>query len=229
MLTVLIPCYNEKKTISEIIKKVKKQKIKKQIIVIDDFSNDGTRNILKKKLKKKINKLILHKKNYGKGAAINSAKKFIKGSIVIIQDADLEYSPKDYKKLIKPIQTKKVKVVYGSRVLGKNRYLSNNFSSIFRVFANHILTIISNLLNNQKLTDAHTCYKVFDKKLFKKIILKEKGFSFCPEVTTKISLMNEKIMEVPILYKGRTYIQGKNINFKDGIIALKTLIKYRFY
>ena len=229
MLTVLIPCYNEKKTISEIIKKVKKQKIRKQIIVIDDCSIDGTRTILKKKLKKKIDKLILHKKNCGKGASINSAKKFIKGSIVIIQDADLEYSPNDYKKLIKPIQNKKTKVVYGSRVLGKNRYLSNNFSSIFRVFANHVLTIISNLLNNQKLTDAHTCYKVFDGKLFNKIILKEKGFSFCPEITTKISLMNEKIIEVPVLYKGRTYIEGKKINFMDGIIALKTLIKYRFY
>ena len=173
--------------------------------------------------------MIFHDKNLGKGAAIRTAQKHIKGKFVIIQDADLEYDPRDYLKIIRKLKKKEIRVVYGSRVLGKNRYLSNNFSSIFRVFANHILTIISNLLNNQKLTDAHTCYKVFDKKLFKKIILKEKGFSFCPEVTTKISLMNEKIMEVPILYKGRTYIQGKKINFKDGIIALKTLIKYRFY
>lgn len=229
MLTVLIPCYNEKKTISKIIKQVKKQKIRKQIIVIDDCSNDGTRLILKKKLKKSIDKLILHKRNYGKGASINSAKKFIKGDIVIIQDADLEYSPKDYLKLIRPIQNKKISVVYGSRVLGKNRYFSNDFSSIFRIFANHILTIISNFLNNQKLTDAHTCYKVFDSKLFKKISLKEKGFSFCPEVTTKISLMNKKIIEIPISYKGRTYFEGKKINFTDGMIALKTLIKYRFF
>ena len=229
MLTVLIPCFNEKKTISKIIKKVKQQKLKKQIIVIDDCSNDGTRTVLKKKLKKNIDKLILHKRNYGKGASINSAKKFIKGDIVLIQDADLEYSPNDYKKLIKPIQNKKIKVVYGSRVLGKNRYFSNEFSSIFRVFANHILTIISNFFNNQNLTDAHTCYKVFDSKLFKKIRLKEKGFSFCPEVTTKISLMNEKILELPISYKGRTYLEGKKINFMDGFNALKTLIKYRFY
>ena len=229
MLTVLIPCYNEKKTISKIIKQVKKQKIRKQIIVIDDCSNDGTRLILKKKLKKSIDKLILHKRNYGKGASLNSAKKFIKGDIVIIQDADLEYSPKDYLKLIRPIQNKKISVVYGSRVLGKNRYFSNDFSSIFRVFANHVLTIISNFLNNQKLTDAHTCYKVFDSKLFKKISLKEKGFSFCPEVTTKISLMNKKIIEIPISYKGRTYFEGKKINFTDGMIALKTLIKYRFF
>ena len=228
MITVIIPCYNEVKTINIIIDKVYKQKLKKQIIVVDDYSTDGTRKILKKKLRKKIDKIILHNKNYGKGAAINSAKKFIKGNIIIIQDADLEYSPKDFNKLIKPIMDKKYNVVYGSRVLGKNRYFENEFSSIFRVFANHILTIISNILNNQNLTDAHTCYKVFDTKIFKKIKLKEKGFSFCPEVTTKISLLNEKIKEVPISYKGRDYSEGKKINFKDGFIALKTLLKYRF-
>ena len=228
MITVIIPCYNEIKTISIIIDKVYKQKLKKQIIVVDDYSTDGTRKILKKKLRKKIDKIILHNKNYGKGAAINSAKKFIKGNIIIIQDADLEYSPKDFNKLIKPIMDKKYNVVYGSRVLGKNRYFENEFSSIFRVFANHILTIISNILNNQSLTDAHTCYKVFDAKIFKKIKLEEKGFSFCPEVTTKISLLNEKITEVPISYKGRGYSEGKKINFKDGFIALKTLLKYRF-
>tara|TARA_B100000131_G_scaffold266390_1_gene264301 strand:+ start:155 stop:841 length:687 start_codon:yes stop_codon:yes gene_type:complete len=228
MITVIIPCYNEIKTISIIIDKVYKQKLKKQIIVVDDYSTDGTRKILKKKLRKKIDKIILHNKNYGKGAAINSAKKFIKGNIIIIQDADLEYSPKDFNKLIKPIMDKKYNVVYGSRVLGKNRYFENEFSSIFRVFANHILTIISNILNNQNLTDAHTCYKVFDAKIFKKIKLEEKGFSFCPEVTTKISLLNEKIKEVPISYKGRGYSEGKKINFKDGFIALKTLLKYRF-
>jgi dolichol-phosphate mannosyltransferase len=228
MITVIIPCYNEIKTISIIIDKVYKQKLKKQIIVVDDYSTDGTRKILKKKLRKKIDKIILHNKNYGKGAAINSAKKFIKGNIIIIQDADLEYSPKDFNKLIKPIMDKKYNVVYGSRVLGKNRYFENEFSSIFRVFANHILTIISNILNNQNLTDAHTCYKVFDAKIFKKIKLEEKGFSFCPEVTTKISLLNEKIIEIPISYKGRGYSEGKKINFKDGFIALKTLLKYRF-
>ena len=228
MITVIIPCYNEIKTISIIIDKVYKQKLKKQIIVVDDYSTDGTRKILKKKLRKKIDKIIFHNKNYGKGAAINSAKKFIKGNIIIIQDADLEYSPKDFNKLIKPIMDKKYNVVYGSRVLGKNRYFENEFSSIFRVFANHILTIISNILNNQNLTDAHTCYKVFDTKTFKKIKLEEKGFSFCPEVTTKVSLLNEKIKEVPISYKGRDYSEGKKINFKDGFIALKTLLKYRF-
>ena len=227
MITVIIPCYNEIKTISIIIDKVYKQKLKKQIIVVDDFSTDGTREILKKKLKKKIDKIIFHNRNYGKGAAINSAKKFVKGNIIIIQDADLEYSPKDFNKLVKPIKEKEYKVVYGSRVLGKNRYFENEFSSIFRVFANHILTIISNILNNQNLTDAHTCYKVFDKEVFDKIYLEEKDFAFCPEVTTKISKLGYEIVEVPINYNGRSYEEGKKIRFIDAYRALKTLIKYR--
>ena len=227
-LTVIIPCFNEKNTIVKIIKLVRKQKLNIQLIVVDDFSIDGTREMLKKIIKPS-EKLILHKKNLGKGAAIKSAQKHIKGKLVIIQDADLEYSPYDYIKLIEPIINKKTNIVYGSRVLNKDRYLNNTFSSGFRVFANHVLTIISNFINNQNLTDAHTCYKVFKTKIFKKIKLNEKGFSFCPEVTTKISLLNEKIIEVPITYNGRTYEQGKKINFFDGMEALKTLIKYRFF
>ena len=229
-ISVIIPCYNEVKTIEKVIDKVREEKkYQKEIIVIDDFSNDGTREILKKKGKKYFNKLILHKKNFGKGAAIKSSKKFIKGNIVIIQDADLEYYPEDYKKLIQPIKNKYSNVVYGSRVLNKSRYYKNNFSSNFRVFANQILTIFSNLINKQNLTDAHTCYKVFRSVLFKKITLKENDFSFCPEVTTKISKMRENIIEVPIRYKGRSYDKGKKISFKDGILALKTLIKYRYF
>ncbi len=229
LLTVIIPCFNENKTIKKILDKIKKQKIKTQIIVVDDFSTDGTREILKKRLKSKINKLILHKKNLGKGAAIRSAKKFVKGNIVIIQDADLEYFPEDYKKLVNPIIKKISNVVYGSRVLNKRNYYNRSFSSNFRILANFCLTIISNIINNQRLTDAHTCYKVFRTDLFKKINLKENDFSFCPEVTTKISILNEKILEVPIMYKGRTYKEGKKISFKDGLLALKTLIKYRYF
>ena len=228
LISIIIPCYNEKNTILKILKKVKNQKINKQIIVIDDSSTDGTTNILKKNFKKKGFKLISHKKNLGKGAAIKSAKKFIKGNIVIIQDADLEYDPKDYRKLILPIIKKKTKVVYGSRVLNKKKYSNRNFSSKFRVFANYILTLISNFINSQKLTDAHTCYKVFDAKLFKKIKLQENDFSFCPEITTKVSNLKEKILEVPIKYKGRSYEKGKKIQFKDGFLALKTLFKHKY-
>ena len=228
LISIIIPCYNEKNTILKILNKVKNQKINKQIIVIDDSSTDGTTNILKKNFKKKGFKLISHKKNLGKGAAIKSAKKFIKGNIVIIQDADLEYDPKDYRKLILPIIKKKTKVVYGSRVLNKKKYSNRNFSSKFRVFANYILTLISNFINSQKLTDAHTCYKVFDAKLFKKIKLQENDFSFCPEITTKVSNLKEKILEVPIKYKGRSYEKGKKIQFKDGFLALKTLFKHKY-
>ena len=229
VLTIIIPCFNEIKTIDKIVNKIKKQKIRKQIILIDDFSTDGTKQIIKKILYRKVDKVIYHKKNLGKGACIKSGIKHAKGQIILIQDADLEYSPLDYKKLIKPILSKKTNVVYGSRVLNKNRYSDHNFSSIFRVVANHILTIFSNILNNQKLTDAHTCYKVFKKDILKKIKLEENGFSFCPELTTKIGLIKEEIFEVPIRYKGRSYGEGKKINFKDGIDAIITLIYYKYF
>ena len=193
---------------------------------MDDGSVDGTRSILLKN-KRYISHLILHKKNIGKGGAIKTAKKFVKGNIVIIQDADLEYNPQDYFKMILFIK-KGYKVVYGSRVLGGNRYLSKNFSSFMRIFYNHILTILSNILNNQRLTDAHTCYKMFRSDIFSKISLKENDFSFCPEITTKVGLKKIEIKEVPIRYSGRNYEDGKKIRFIDGIKAIKTLFKYRF-
>jgi len=229
VLTIIIPVYNEIKTINAILEKIISiKKIKKQIILVDDFSTDGTREIIKKSYENKINKVIYHKKNLGKGAAIISAKKYINGDIVIIQDADLEYNPKDYLKIIKPIIKKNVQVVYGSRVLGKRRYGSKNFTSKFRIFSNHVLTIFSNFLYNQKLTDAHTCYKAFESVLFKKINLKERDFAFCPEVTAKVSKKNIKIFEVPISYKGRSYEQGKKISFYDGLRAILVLLKYKF-
>ena len=228
ILTIIIPVYNETNTIVKIIDQILKTKIKKQIIVVDDCSTDGSKEKIIKN-KRKIHKIVFHKKNLGKGAAIRTAQKYIKGKLVIIQDADLEYNPKDYKKLIKPIIKKKSLAVYGSRVLGKKRYMTNDFTSLMRVFFNHILTIISNFLNRQKLTDAHTCYKVFDSKLFKKIKLKENGFAFCPEVTTKISKLKIDITEIPISYKGRTYKQGKKISYYDGVMAIFALIKYKFF
>jgi glycosyltransferase involved in cell wall biosynthesis len=227
-LSIIIPVYNEKNTIEKLLNKIHKlSHIKKEIIVVDDASNDGSTNILKKN-KNKFTKLIHHKKNLGKGAAIKTAKKFVKGNVVIIQDADLEYNPSDYFKLLHFIN-KGYKVVYGSRVLGRNRYLLKNFSSIIRIFFNHILTVISNLLNNQRLTDAHTCYKMFASDVFLKIELKENDFSFCPEITTKIGLLKIKIKEVPIKYNGRDYDQGKKIRLIDGIKAIITLFKYRFF
>ena len=230
-VSIIIPCYNEEKTIYSLLKKILYIKeFKKQIIIIDDFSTD---NSLKKidEIKNSFDELLIikHNKNLGKGAAIKSSKKFINGDIVIIQDADLEYNPNDYKDLLKPILEKKSDVVYGSRVLGRNRYKVKHFISIYRIFANHLLTIMSNVINSQSLTDAHTCYKMFKSNIFKKIILEEKGFSFCPEVTTKLSNMGIKIIEIPISYNGRNFKEGKKILFKDALEAGISLIKYKFF
>ena len=227
ILTIIVPAYNEKKSISKIIDQINEKIIyTKQIIVIDDFSNDGTRDVIQNL--SNIDEIVFHQRNMGKGAAIKSAIPFVKGNIVAIQDADLEYDPEDLNKLAKEILDQKTNVAYGSRVLNKKRYGNNNFISNFRIFGNHVLTILSNLLNGQQLTDAHTCYKVFKREIFLKLNLKENDFAFCPEVNTKISLLNEKILELPISYKGRNVQEGKKIRFKDALKALLTIIKYKY-
>ena len=230
ILSIIIPCFNEENTILEILNKVNIQKkfFNIQIIISDDGSTDNTISLLKDN-PHLYDKLIENKINCGKGAAIISATPYLKGNIIIIQDADLEYDPNDYKNLIQPIISHKCLVVYGSRVLNKRRYKNKNFTSLFRVFSNHVLTIISNLFNRQSLTDAHTCYKVFSEDVFSKILFKEKGFNFCPEATTKISNLGIKIFEVPISYNGRTYKEGKKIKFIDGLEAILTIIKYKFF
>ena len=228
LLSIVIPVYNEKNSISKIISKILALKnIKKEIIIVDDHSTDGTKKILKNKINKKVKKIIFHKKNLGKGAAINTAKKFISGDIVLIQDADLEYDPQDYYRLLNPFKNKNVNCVYGSRVLpGAKRIRPKNIGFKIRVLANYFLTLLSNLLNNQKLTDAHTCYKVFRTDLFKSIKLVEKGFDFCPEITAKVSKKKIKIFEVPISYVGRTHDEGKKIKFIDGFKAIRTILYY---
>ena len=229
IVSIIIPAFNEKNNIEQIINNINnKVTYEKQIIVIDDNSIDGTDKILKEKLISKVDKIIFHKKNLGKGAAIKSSLPFLKGDIIAIQDADLEYDPHDLNQLIKSIIDGKTNVAYGSRVLKKSRYGNKNFTSNFRVFGNHILTIFSNILNNQKLTDAHTCYKVFKSDTFKKLDLKENDFAFCPEVTTKVSLLKEKILELPINYSGRSIEEGKKIRLIDAFKALYAVIKYRF-
>ena len=228
-LTIIIPVFNEKKTINHIVSKVISVKnLKKEIIIVDDHSTDGTREIIRRMNSKYIKKKIFHKRNFGKGGAIKSAQKYIKGDIVIIQDADLEYDPNDYKKLLKPFEKKNIQVVYGSRVLNKKKFLiSKGFWVNFRVFANQVLTIYSNLFNNQKLTDAHTCYKLVRSDLFKKIKLIENDFAFCPELTTKISNKKIPIIEIPISYNGRSYKEGKKISLPDAFRALYVVAKYK--
>jgi glycosyltransferase involved in cell wall biosynthesis len=224
-LSVIIPVYNEKNTINEIINKVKAVNIDKEIIVVDDFSTDGTGAILRE-IKDKNIKVIFQDKNYGKGYAIRTGINHINGEITIIQDADLEYDPQDYLKLIDPIISNKAKVVYGTRFpknSNKPSILKNKF-----YLANRILTFSSNILYNAKITDEPTCYKVFKSDVLQGINLKCQRFEFCPEVTAKVRKKDHIIYEVPISYNPRSEEEGKKIKWKDGVYALWTLIKYRF-
>ena len=230
-LTIIIPCYNEKKTIVSILDRVESvTNIDKEIIIVDDKSSDGSADLINNYIFKSPNKKIFHDQNLGKGGAIKSAQKFVNGAYVIIQDADLEYHPEDYNILLHEIRSNDLKVVYGSRVLKSDKIdKSQNFSHKIRVYGNMFLTKLSNFLNNQNLTDAHTCYKLFRSDIFKRIELEENDFSFCPEITTKLSLLKIYINEVPINYTGRTYDEGKKIVAADGLKAILTLIKYRFF
>lgn len=223
LLSVLIPAYNEINNIQNILEKIGEVNIPMEIIVVDDGSTDGTRELLNT-LKSDIIKVIFHEKNQGKGGAIKTAIEHSKGDIIIIQDADLEYDPQDYYKLIPVIESGKEKVVYGSRFLNKQ-----NKHSYFSFFlGGQVVTWITNILYLQNLTDEPTCYKVFDAKLLKSIKLNCTGFEFCPEVTAKIAKLGYKIPEVAISYYPRSISEGKKINWKDGVEAIWVLFKYRF-
>ena len=223
LLSVLIPAYNEVHNIQNILNKIGEVNIPKEIIVVDDGSTDGTRELLNT-LKSDTIKVVFHEKNQGKGGAIRTAIEHSKGDIIIIQDADLEYDPQDYYKLIPVIESGKEKVVYGSRFLNKQ-----NKHSYFSFFlGGQVVTWITNILYFQNLSDEPTCYKVFDAKLLKSIKLNCTGFEFCPEVTAKIAKLGYKIPEVPISYYPRSISEGKKINWKDGVEAIWVLFKYRF-
>ena len=226
-LSIIIPVYNEKKTILELIKKVKEVSVKleKEIIIVDDCSTDGTTELLSKL---KDVKVIFHKTNQGKGAAIKTALKHITGDIILIQDADLEYEPKDYPQLIKPILEGKTKVVYGSRFKGKKILAKERWKIPSHYIGNILLSLITTLLYGRYITDMETGYKVFTKDVIDNITLNAKGFEFEPEITVKILKKGYKIIEVPISYKSRSFNEGKKITWKDGVKALWYLIKYRF-
>jgi len=225
-LSILIPVYNEEKSAKELINIVKKtkldNKVQKEIVVVDDGSSDNTLKVLKTI---KGIKLVGHKKNSGKGTAIRTAIKHATGDIIIIQDADLEYDPKDYNKLIKPILNKKAKVVYGSRRLNKN---NKKHSGLAFYLGGNVMTLATNILYpGARLTDEATCYKVFDVKVLKSIKLECKRFEFCPEVTAKVIKKGIKIHEMPISYYPRSVEEGKKINWKDGVEGIWTLLRYR--
>lgn len=230
-LSIIVPVYNEEKTVAEILRRVKRTRLPRgmdrEIVVVDDGSTDATPAILARTSGMKVLK---HKKNKGKGAAIKMGIKKAKGKIILIQDADLEYDPKDYPRLLEPILSGKAKVVYGTRLknyplrlFGKRRtpllthYLGNKF-----------LTLFTNLLYGGRLSDMETCYKVFKKEVLNPIELKGDRFDFEPEVTAKILKKGHKIHEVPIRVKPRGYDEGKKITWKDGFVAVWTLLRYRF-
>jgi len=250
-LSVIIPVYNEKNTILSLLEKVRAVRVDKEIIIVDDGSTDGTRELLKQyqesSIKSQVDvdsgdcmrdmlktydvrrtthdeiKVIFHEKNQGKGMAIRTGLKAVTGEAVIMQDADLEYDPNDYLKLIEPIIKGEAVVVYGSRITGSGR---KSYWSFY--LGGKFLSFLTNLLYGTRITDEPTCYKAFRADVIKGIDLKCRRFEFCPEVTAKISRRGHRILEIPISYEPRSMEEGKKISWKDGLEAIWTLIKYRF-
>jgi glycosyltransferase involved in cell wall biosynthesis len=223
-LSVVIPCYNEAATIEKVIDAVLRAPFPdKEIIVVDDCSTDGTRKILRDLIEPKITKVIYQPVNQGKGAALRTAIREATADIVIIQDADLEYDPQEYTKVINPILENKADVVYGSRFIGSDPHRVVYF---WHRVGNGILTLLSNMFTNLNLTDMETCYKAFRREIIQSITIEENRFGFEPEITAKIARKGVRIYEVGISYHGRTYQEGKKINWKDGVRALYSIVKY---
>ncbi len=226
-LSVVIPCYNEFQTINDIVEAVKASPYPdKEIIIVDDYSTDGTRDILKDQIAAMVDKVIYHDKNQGKGAALRAGIQAATGDMVIIQDADLEYDPNEYLKLVQPILDDKADVVYGSRFMGGD---AHRVVFYWHRLGNMFLTTLSNMFTNINLTDMETCYKVFKREIIQSIEIKENRFGFEPEITAKIAKRKCRIYEVGISYYGRTYDEGKKINWKDGVRAIYCIFKYNLF
>ncbi len=226
-LSIIIPCYNEVATISEIVTQVLAIDLRDlEIIVVDDASNDGTREILEESVKPLVDKIIYHKKNMGKGAALRTGFKEAKGEAVVVQDADLEYNPQNIPKMLKLIESGKADVVFGSRFMGGGPHRVLYF---WHYVGNKLLTLLSNMFTNINLSDMEACYKMFRREIIQAIEIEENRFGFEPEITAKISRGNHRIYEIGISYAGRTYAEGKKIGWKDGFRAFYAILKYNIW
>ena len=223
-ISIVIPCFNEEKTLETLIEAVLASPIEtKQIIVVDDASTDGTPEILRTKIAPRVEQVLYHSENQGKGAALRTGFAAATGDVVLIQDADLEYDPRDYPKLLQPILEDRADVVFGSRFIGGE---SHRVLYFWHSLTNKALTLFSNILTDLNLTDMEVCYKVFRREVLQQITIEENRFGFEPEITAKVAKLGCRIFEVGISYSGRTYSEGKKIGFRDGLRAIWCILKY---
>ncbi len=226
-LSIVIPCYNEAKTIRQIVERVRAAPVPdKEILIVDDGSRDGTRELLEREIAPLVDRIIYHEVNRGKGAALRTGFAAATGDVVIVQDADLEYDPQEYPRLIGPIVEGKADVVFGSRFMGAEAHRVVYF---WHMVGNKFLTLLSNMFTNLNLTDMETCYKVFRREVLAKIAIKEDRFGFEPEITAKVARLGCVIYEVGISYYGRTYAEGKKIGWRDGFRAFYAIVKYNVF
>ncbi len=226
-VSIVIPCFNEFETIESIIDAVLASPVQnKEVIVVDDCSTDGTREILRDKIEPRVDQLIFHERNRGKGAALRSGFKAATGDIILVQDADLEYDPRDYGKLLAPILEGRADVVFGSRFAGGE---SHRVFYFWHSVLNRLLTLLSNMLTDLNLTDMEVCYNVFRREIIEQIDIEEDRFGFEPEITAKVAKLGCRIYEVGISYAGRTYSEGKKIGLRDGVRAIWCIFKYNLF
>jgi glycosyltransferase involved in cell wall biosynthesis len=223
-LSIVIPCYNEVRTIRHIVDRVRAAPVaEREIIIVDDCSRDGTRDLLRTEIAPLVDKVLFHEVNQGKGAALRTGFRAATGDVVVVQDADLEYDPQDYPRLLQPILEGKADVVFGSRFQGGQPHRVVYF---WHMVGNKFLTLLSNMATNINLTDMETCYKVFRREVLQRIEIEENRFGFEPEITAKVARLGVVIFEVGISYYGRTYAEGKKIGWRDGFRALWAIAKY---